>query len=55
MINIIDLRGKVIATETANVNKNHETSVNTEKWASGMYYVNFRNGTATQTMVVVKQ
>lgn len=54
-INILDLRGKVIATETANVNKNHETSVNTEKWAAGMYYVNFRNGTATQTMVVVKQ
>jgi hypothetical protein len=54
-IRVVDLRGKIISTETVNVNKNYQTAINTEKWAAGVYYVNLRNGNATKTIAVVKQ
>jgi hypothetical protein len=49
------MHGKVVATQTANVNKSFSTSVNASSWAAGMYHVQLKKGDAQRTIAVVKQ
>jgi hypothetical protein len=54
-ISVFDMHSKVVATQTANVNKSFTTSVNASSWAAGMYHVQLKKGDAQRTIAVVKQ
>jgi hypothetical protein len=54
-INVIDIVGRTVATETATVNKSHKTSIDATSWTSGMYYVQLKKDGAQKTIAVMKQ
>lgn len=53
-IKVFDIQGKVVATQTANVNKTYKTSINAAAWASGMYHLQISNGSAQRTLKFTK-
>lgn len=54
-VEVTDLRGKIIAVQTATANNNiANTSIDCSKWAAGMYYVIISKGTETKVVPVVK-
>ncbi len=55
-MNVYDVRGKVIATQTANAaNSSLNTSIDCSKWATGMYYVQIIKESSSSIIPVVKQ
>eukprot|EP01012_Entosiphon_sulcatum_P040376 TRINITY_DN54023_c0_g1_i1.p1 TRINITY_DN54023_c0_g1~~TRINITY_DN54023_c0_g1_i1.p1 ORF type:complete len:290 (-),score=16.77 TRINITY_DN54023_c0_g1_i1:17-886(-) len=55
LVQVSDLRGKIIATQTANANSNAmNTSINCSRWAAGMYYISISKGAETKVVPVVK-
>lgn len=54
-IRVFDMNGKVVANQTATVNKSYSTSINTAAWANGMYHVQLQKDGAQRTIAVVKQ
>lgn len=54
-IRVFDMNGKVVANQTANVNKSYSTSINAVAWANGMYHVQLQKDGAQRTIAVVKQ
>lgn len=54
-VEVTDMRGKIIAVQTATANNNiANTSIDCSKWAAGMYYVIISKGTETKVVPVVK-
>jgi len=54
-VEVTDMRGKIIAVQTATANNNTaNTSIDCSKWAAGMYYVIISKGTETKVVPVVK-
>ncbi len=54
-IKVFDMNGKVVANQTATVNKTYQTTINTAAWANGMYHVQLKKDGAQRTIAVVKQ
>ena len=54
-IRVLDMNGKVVASQTANVSKSYNTSINAAAWASGMYHIQLQKDGAQRTIPVVKQ
>ncbi len=54
-IRVFDMNGKVVANQTANVNKSYSTSLNAAAWANGMYHVQLQKDGAQRTIAVMKQ
>ncbi len=54
-IRVFDMNGKVVANQTANVNKSYSTSINAAAWANGMYHVQLQKDGAQRTIAVIKQ
>lgn len=53
-IKVFDIQGKVVATQTVNINKAYKTSINAAAWAQGMYHLHISNGSAQRTLKFTK-
>lgn len=55
-VNTFDLRGKMIASQMADVNTNNrEAHINSEKWASGLYMIQISKDGEQKVFPIVKQ
>jgi hypothetical protein len=54
-ISVIDMQGKLVNRQTAEVNGAYKTSVNTTAWTAGMYHVQLKKDGAQKTMMIVKE
>lgn len=55
-INVVDLRGKIIASQNVSVsNSSINTTINSARWAAGLYYIHISKNDESKVIAIVKQ